>query len=66
MLKLVSRPLPTRVLTAQQPAALIDPMSDFMPELHRARLGHALVAIWGEHRRDKKGNTADAKQKRNN
>ena len=39
--------------------------SDFLPELHRSRSAQGMTRFFGEAMRDKKSNTADAKQKRN-
>lgn len=44
---------------------LSDCMGDFETELHRERLLIGATQVFGKMMRDKKANTADAKQKRN-
>ena len=43
----------------------IDCGADFLPEAHRGRMRRAMTTLEGTVQRDKKSNTADAKQKRN-
>jgi len=63
-LKLTRRKSKTSPLFPQlQP--LSDYSGDFEPELHRERLLMGATQVFGKMMRDKKANTADAKQKRN-
>jgi hypothetical protein len=58
----------TREAPRQLPAApkmSVDCGADFLPEAHRGRMRRAMTTVEGTFQRDKKSNTADAKQKRN-
>ena len=47
------------------PVMRIECGADFLPEAHRGRMRRAMTTVDGTVQRDKKSNTADAKQKRN-
>lgn len=64
LLKLTQRKSKTSPLTPQL-LPLPDCMGDFETELHRERLLIGATEVFGKMMRDKKANTADAKQKRN-
>jgi hypothetical protein len=49
----------------EAPVMTVDCGADFLPEAHRGRMRRAMTTVEGAFQRDKKSNTADAKQKRN-